>query len=454
MPAWKDHLEAHRKDAVAALEDLLAIPSVSTDPAYKEHCNEAADWVQARLEDMGLEARQVVIDGGHPVVVGRFDAGHDKPTVTLYGHYDVQPPDPIDAWTTPPFEPTIEDGRIRARGATDDKGQMLANLLAIEAHAKTGSLDVNLNVLIEGEEEMGGKSLPTFIQRNKEALQSDGVFVSDTHLWDEEHPSIVHGMRGIVTLEATVTGPERDMHSGQWGGIVMNPAEALAKAIATLKDDDLHVQIPGFYDDVLELDEEQRELMAKVPFSEERLLDESGVPELAGEAGFDSQERLWARPSLEINGIASGYAGDGFKTVLPGTATVKISSRIVPNQDAEAIAESILDHLEAHLPPGVTLEGNVLQTTGAWYVPPGHEVLKLAADCLSNVWGGETYFIREGATIPVVPDLGELGPVALMGYGMTDERLHAPDEFFRLDHFHKGAQAFGHVLEEMAKRGA
>lgn len=454
MRPWEQHLDEHRKQAEETLKELLSIPSVSTDRAYEDHCVEAAEWVQARLTGMGFEASLETIDDGHPIVAGRYEAGQDRPTVTLYGHYDVQPPDPVDAWTTPPFEPTVFDGKIRARGATDDKGQMLANLLALEAHAEAGTLDVNVNVLIEGEEEMGGPSLPKHIQAHEDELQSDGVFVSDTHLWDEEHPAIVHGMRGIVTLEATVTGPERDMHSGQWGGIVMNPAEALAKAVASLKDEDLRVAIPGFYDDVLELDEEQRELMDKVPFDEEAHQEEAGVPEMVGEAGFSSQERLWARPSLEINGISSGYAGDGFKTVLPSTATVKISSRIVPDQDPDQVGEDILGHLQDHLPDGVTMTGEVLQATPAWYVPPHHDILKLAAECMSEVWGGQTYFIREGATIPVVPDLGRLGPVALMGYGMTDERLHAPDEFFRLEHFHNGAKAFGRVLERMADRGS
>lgn len=453
MPAWLDRLEASQDEGLASLKELLSIPSVSTDPGHREDCRKAAEWLVDRLQALGFQGGLEVVDDGLPLIHMELELDPEADWVCLYGHYDVQPPDPLDAWTTPPFEPTVYDGdRIRARGATDDKGQLFANLRAIEAHVAAGTLEVNLRVLIEGEEEVGGHSLPRYIQENRDALASDVVIVSDTHLWDAQTPSIVHGMRGIVTMEATVHGPDRDLHSGQFGGIVMNPAEALARAVGGLKDGDLHVTVPGFYDDVRELDDAQRSLMDAVPFSAEAFLAGTGVEVPMGEAGYTPQEQLWARPSLEVNGLTGGYAGDGFKTVLPASATVKLSVRTVPDQNPDAIGQAVLDHLEGLLPTGVRLEGEVLQAAPAWYASPDHPVLEIAGGCLTEAFGNETLYIREGATIPVIPTLESLGPVVLMGYGMTDERLHAPDEFFRLEHFWKGSEAFGRVLERFGER--
>ncbi len=455
MTDWQAYLDEHEKPALEQLKAFLRIPSVSTDPRYEDDCHEAAAWLQDTLEGLGFDSRLVDKGEGLPVLDALYEVDEHAPTVTIYGHYDVQPPGEEDAWTTPPFEPTVDDtekGRIlRARGATDNKGQLLANLQGVKAHIEAQTLPVNVRFLIEGEEETGGDTLPAYIEVNQKELSSDAVLVSDTHLWDEDHPAIVHGLRGIVTLEATLQGPDRDLHSGQFGGAILNPAEALVRALASLKDDELRVAVDGFYDDVLELDETQRELMDQVPFDDDAFLEETGAPALDGETGYGPLERMWARPSLEINGITSGYAGDGFKTILPQSATVKLSCRIVAQQDAQDIGDKIASHLEEHTPPSVSIDARVLQTNEPWYVDPRNDVIETAASALEDAFGGETVFIRNGASIPVVPTLQRLAPVALMGYGMRDERLHAPDEFFRISHFHDGARAMGHALDRLAE---
>lgn len=457
MPAdWQSYLDEHDKQALEELKAFLRIDSVSTDRAYEESCREAAAWVLERLERAGFEGEAVTVDGGHPLVDATLTVEEDAPTVTIYGHYDVQPPGDEDAWTTPPFEPTVEDTEkgtiLRARGATDNKGQLMANLQGVTAHAEAGTLPVNVRVLVEGEEETGGDSLPTYIEEHEDELACDAVLVSDTHLWDADHPAIVHGLRGIVTLEATASGPDRDLHSGQFGGAVLNPVEAMVRAVASLKDDELRVNVDGFYDEVRSLDETQRELMEQVPFDAEAFREETGAPALDGEAAYEPLERMWARPSLEINGLSGGYAGEGFKTILPAEATLKLSCRIVADQDPDRIGDLIAGHLEEHVPETVRFDVRVLQTNPPWYVDPRDDVIETAATALEDAFGGETVFIRNGASIPVVPDLQRLGPVALMGYGMRDERLHAPDEFFRVDHFHKGARAMGHALERLGER--
>lgn len=454
MTAWQAHLEEHRKPAINRLEALLRIPSVSTDPRYEDACHQAATWLTDHFETLGFEAA-LVETTGLPLIDALYQQDPTLPTVTIYGHYDVQPPGEEHEWTTPPFEPTIQDTDegtiIRARGATDNKGQLMANVNGVAAHIHADTLPVNVRFLIEGEEETGGESLPTYIQDNEDALESDAVLVSDTHLWDEDHPAIVHGLRGIVTLETHVTGPDRDLHSGQFGGAVLNPAEALTRALATLKDDELRVTVEGFYEDVLELDEDQRALMDAVPFDEDAFLEATGAPAYDGEEGYEPLERMWGRPSLEINGIQSGYAGDGFKTILPHQAIAKISCRIVANQDPHDIGEKIRQHIEDNTPKTVRTTARILQTNEAWYVDPRNDVLETAADALEDAFGGETVFIRNGASIPVVPTLQRLAPVALMGYGMRDERLHAPDEFFRIENYHKGALAMGHALDRLAR---
>lgn len=458
MPAdWAAYLDQHEKQALEEVTELLRIPSVSTEPAHRDDCREAAQWLHSKLDALGFEGEITTVDDGHPLLDAHLEVDEDAPTVTIYGHYDVQPPGDEDAWTTPAFEPTVVEDPdkgeiIRARGATDDKGQLMANLNGVRAHVEAGTLGVNVRFLIEGEEEVGGHSLPSYIEENEDALASDAVLVSDTHLWDADHPAIVHGLRGIVTMEATVSGPERDLHSGQFGGAVLNPAEALVRALATLKDETLRVDVEGFYDDVLPLDETQRELMEEVPFDEEAFLAETGAPSYAGEEAYGPLERMWARPSLEINGLASGYAGEGFKTILPEEARLKLSCRIVADQDPDEIGQLLVDHLEEHVPDAVRFEGRVLQASDPWYVDPQNDVLETAAKALEAAFGGQTVFIRNGASIPVVPHLQRLAPVALMGYGMRDERLHAPDEFFRVPHFHAGARAMGHTLDLLAKR--
>lgn len=451
MTSWREHLDEDREGAVDRLVELLSIPSVSTDPAHARDCERAAEWLEADLASMGFEVSLQAPDGGHPVVLGRLVVDEEAPTVSLYGHYDVQPPDPIEAWTTPPFEPAVEDGIVRARGATDNKGQHLANLEALRAHIAEGSLAVNVNVLIEGEEESGGETLPKLLETEADALASDVVVVSDTALYDPEHPAIVHALRGIVAIELRVKGPKSDLHSGIYGGGVPNPNELLARALAGLKDDQGRVTVPGFYDGVAELGEDERALLDKVPFDEAAFREETGIPALHGEAGRTTLERLWTRPTLEVNGLKGGYGGPGFKTVIPSEAVGKLSCRLVPGQDGAAVGKAVVDAVGAALPPSVAFEGRVLASAPAWYAPPDHPMLSLGAACLESAFGGTCLFIREGGSIPVVPRLERLGPVVLMGYGLHDENLHAPDEFFRLEHFHKGARAFGTFLERLAR---
>jgi len=457
MRSWQAHLDETRDDRVDELCEFLAIPSVSTEPEYRDECREAAEWFLGKLDALGFDGEITTVDEGHPLIDAELVVDEDAPTVTIYGHYDVQPPGDEDEWETPAFKPTIvgdpEKGKIvRARGATDNKGQLIANLNGVRAHVEADTLPVNVRFLVEGEEEIGGNSLPNYIERNEDDLDCEAVLVSDTHLWDADHPAIVHGLRGIVTLEATVSGPDRDLHSGQFGGSIFNPAEALVRSLAKLKDDELRVAIDGFYDNVIGLDDTQRELMHEVPFDPEVFREETGAPALDGEAAYEPLERMWARPSLEINGIEAGYAGDGFKTILPSKATLKLSCRTVADQDPDRVGEMLADHLEDTIPDSVDLDVNLLQASEPWYVDPHNDVLEAAAESLEDAFGGDTVFIRNGASIPVVPDLARLAPIALMGYGMRDERLHAPNEFFRIDHFHAGSNALGYALERIAKR--
>jgi acetylornithine deacetylase/succinyl-diaminopimelate desuccinylase-like protein len=456
MADWRQRLDDTRDERVDELTEFLSIPSISTEPEHREDCRKAAEWLGTRLEDLGFEVSIQQVDGGQPLIDAELVVDEAAPTVTIYGHYDVQPPGDEAAWETPAFEPAIVDDPdkgeiVRGRGATDNKGQLMANINAVEAHAEAGTLPVNVRFLIEGEEEIGGESLPTYIERNEDELACEAVLVSDTHLWDAGHPAIVHGLRGIVTLEATVEGPDRDLHSGQFGGAVLNPAEALVRAVASLKDEDLRVAVDGFYDDVLEVDEAQRKFMDQVPFEAESFRQETGAPALDGERDREPLERMWARPSLEINGLSSGYAGDGFKTIIPSEATLKLSCRIVADQDPDEIGDLLADHLRENIPDSVDTTVDVLQASDPWYLDPRNDVLEAAATSLEQAFGGDTVFIRNGASIPVVPDLDRLAPVALMGYGMRDERLHAPNEFFRLRHFHAGSHAMGQALERLAK---
>jgi acetylornithine deacetylase/succinyl-diaminopimelate desuccinylase-like protein len=458
MADWRQRLEETTDEREDELTEFLSIPSISTEAAHREDCRKAAEWLEQHLIEIGFDTGLHEVDGGHPLLDAELVVDEGAPTVTIYGHYDVQPPGDEAAWETPAFQPTILDdpdkGRVvRARGATDNKGQLMANLNAVRAHADAGTLPVNVRFLIEGEEEIGGDSLPTYVQRHEDDLDCEAVLVSDTHLWDADHPAIVHGLRGIVTLEATVEGPDRDLHSGQFGGAVLNPAEALVRALATLKDENLRVAVDGFYDDVLEVDDAQRKYMEQVPFDDEGFRQETGAPALDGERDRGPLERMWARPSLEINGLSAGYAGDGFKTILPASATLKLSCRIVADQDPDRIGQLLADHLREEVPDTVDVTIDVLQASDPWYLDPRNDVLEAAADSLASAFGGETVFIRNGASIPVVPDLDRLAPVALMGYGMRDERLHAPNEFFRLESFHAGSKAMGRMLERLGEDG-
>ena len=438
------------------LVDFVRIPSVS---ALDEHFNDvvkAGNWVVERLKAAGIANARLMQTETHPVVYGELlTAGKNKPTILIYGHFDVQPADPFELWDNPPFEPKIKDGKIFGRGASDDKGNMLAPILAIEALLKTtGSLPVNVKLFYEGQEEIGSPTLPPFIKKNTRMLCSDMIFSSDGGQWGENHPSLIMGLKGLVGCQLTVTGAQRDLHSGMHGGGIANPIHALSHVIASMKDLDGKIKIEGFYDDVVDLTIEDRNAIARVPFDDQKYYTDFGAPESFGEIGYSTPERLWARPTLELNGIWGGYQGKGSKTVLPSKAHAKITCRLVANQEPMKIYELIKSHVEANIPPGVTIDIEALPgSANPLLIPNGHNSSEIAGKVLRELYGKEPYQIRVGGSIPVMSIfLKELGVHPTMfAFGLEDEQAHAPNEFFRLSSFKKGQVAYCMLLEEFGK---
>src|SRR6201986_523237 len=353
MQNIKQYVEQNKQRFLDELFELLRFPSVSADPRYKPDVLKTADYVAKKLKDAGADKVEVCETAGYPIVYGEKITDPSKPTVLVYGHYDVQPPDPLELWKTPPFEPTVRDGKIYARGACDDKGQFYMHVKAFELMMQTGTLPCNIKFMIEGEEEVGSNNLGIFVKENKTRLKADVVLISDTSMISMEHPSLETGLRGLAYLEVEVTGPNRDLHSGVYGGAVANPATILAKMIASLHDENNHITIPGFYDDVVVSTDEERKLMAQAPFDEQEYKDDLGVNELWGEKGYSTNESTGIRPTIELNGIWGGYTGEGAKTVLPSKATAKISARLVPNQSAAKITEKLLNYFKDIAPAGV-----------------------------------------------------------------------------------------------------
>ncbi|MBP3193573.1 dipeptidase [Natronogracilivirga saccharolytica] len=446
-----DYLNEHQETFKEELFKLLRIPSISADPAHKEDVHSAAKYVAGQLERIGLNNVSIEETDGHPIVLAEhLEAGPDKPTVLIYGHYDVQPPDPLDEWKTPPFEPTVRDGKIYARGASDDKGQSFAHIKAIESFLKTGTeLPVNVKFIIEGEEEIGSPSLVPFLAANKERLACDMVLVSDTAMFAKDTPSITYGLRGLMYLEVTVTGPNRDLHSGVYGGGVQNPVNALCEMIAKLKDENGVVQIPGFYDNVRPLTEKEREAYAQLPFDQEAYNKELDIDEAFGEKGYSTLERVSGRPSLDVNGIWGGYQGEGAKTVLPGKAGAKISTRLVPDQEPKEIFHLIDAYMQEIKPPGVRID--VREHHG------GHPVLvdldfyglKAAAAAFEDVYGKQALFSREGGSIPIVADFAKTlnATTILMGLGLNSDSIHSPNEHFHLKDFERGMKTSARFFE-------
>lgn len=438
-----------------SLFSFLRFPSISTDSRHRGDVRACADWLHDRLTGMGLDAT-VHETPGHPVVIARNTHQPGRPTVMIYGHYDVQPVDPLDLWDTKPFDPVIRDGRIWGRGSTDNKGQMWAHVLGVgETLARHGSLPVNLIFLFEGEEEIGSINLGAFLEANRADLACDIIAVSDTGMVAPGVPTLGYGLRGITCCEITVHGPASDLHSGVYGGCVMNPVTAMARLIASLHNPDGHVAVPGFYDAVRPLADWEPAAWAKVPVGDADYLAQTGSPALFGEAGYSTLERLWARPTAEVNGCGGGYQGEGSKTVLPARAMAKFSFRLVPDQDPDDILAKVEAHLRAHTPPGVRLEIHRGHSGDAYLADPQSPHGKAAQRALARTFGSEPVLIREGGSIPIINTFKKvLGADTLMlGLALPDCRIHAPNENFAVDNFEAGIRLNAALLEELATVG-
>ena len=449
------YAETHFDTFVGQLEDLLRIPSISTDSEYAHEVQRAARWLADHLSAIGINHVEVAATEGHPIVYAEHVVDPAKPTVLVYGHYDVQPPDPLELWTSPPFEPTRKNGTLYARGACDDKGQMFMHAKAAEAYLQQeGDLPVNLKFVIEGEEESGSEHLVPFIEANKERLDADIVLISDTAMFSADAPSITYGLRGMAYVEVTLTGPNRDLHSGIYGGGVENPINALADLISQLHDDDHRITIPGFYDAVRDLTEEERQTYRALPFDADAWMEEIDIDAVRTETGYTLLECLSARPTLDVNGIWGGYTGEGAKTVLPAKAHAKISMRLVPHQRTEDIYDKLEAHLQALTPPTMTLGFKRLHGGKPVLVDRDHPAMQAAADAVEHVYGQAPHFVRNGGTIPVVADFKDhLGlDSVLMGFGLDSDAIHSPNEHFGLDRFHKGIEAIIRFHATFAER--
>lgn len=442
------------------LLELLRIPSVSTKVEHAEDCRAAAAFLRDELADAGLERAEVLETGGLPAVYAEWlHAPEGAPTVLLYGHYDVQPPEPLELWHTPPFEPTVRDGSIFARGAADDKGQLWIHVAALRAMlADGGTLPVNVKVIFEGEEESGSEHLDAFVERERERLACDTVLVSDTHMLSADQPSIVSSLRGMAYCEITVQGPAVDLHSGAYGGAIRNPIEALAHLIAACKDRDGRILVPGFYDGVVEPTAEEREELTRVGFDDDAFRAEAGVSATWGEAGWTVYEQVGARPTFELNGIWGGYTEPGAKTVLPATAHAKVSMRLVADQDWRRIGELLetyLKDLAADMPGVESVTVESLHGGMPVLVDTANPAMRAATTALEATFGQRPVFTREGGSIPVVATFASVlgAPTVLMGFGLPDDRLHSPNEKFSIDQLHLGIEAsiaFWHAYADTA----
>jgi acetylornithine deacetylase/succinyl-diaminopimelate desuccinylase-like protein len=440
----------------AELFEFLRIPSVSARSEHNADVARAADWVATSLRSAGLDAK-IHQTKGHPVVVGEWrKAGAGAPTILVYGHYDVQPAEPLELWHSPPFEPTIRDGRIYARGSVDDKGQLFLHVKALEAHLKTrGKLPVNAIVLAEGEEEVGSENLEMFIEAHKDLLECDGVIISDSAMFAPGLPSILSSLRGLAYFQIDVKGPSGDLHSGSYGGAVVNPAMALARILATFHDADGHIAIPGFYDSVREWPEAVRTQMRSLPFTDDGFLHEVGAPALGGEKGYSTLERIWTRPTCEVNGLLSGYTGEGAKTVLPAVAMAKVSCRLVPDQDPTQIEAAMKAHVARVAPKGVTVTVTHLHGGRPWRADLDGPLFDAAKRALKAAFGREPVITGEGGSIPVVGDFQRIlgAPVLLVGFGLPGENAHAPNEWMSDENFVKGMRAIAALWDEIGNGG-
>jgi acetylornithine deacetylase/succinyl-diaminopimelate desuccinylase-like protein len=436
------------------LHDLLRIPSISTDPERAGDVRRAAQWLADDMRRIGLDAVEVADTARHPIVYGEWlKAGPDAPTVLIYGHYDVQPADMTDGWHSDPFEPVERDGKLYARGSSDDKGQAFAHLKAIESLLATeGRVPVNVKLIIEGEEEISSLNLGQFVRERRDRLKADVCVISDGAILTVDQPSIVYALRGLVYMELEVFGPSQDLHSGIFGGTVHNPAQALAEIIAKLHNEDGSIAVPGFYDDVLNLDEAERQELSKTDWDENEWSQSTGAPQTWGESQYTLRERVGARPTLEINGMVSGFYGEGAKTVLPAKALAKISCRLVANQNPHRIYEQIRDYVAAITPPTIRAEVRKLHEGDPAYIDRSIPAMQAAIAAYEKGWGRTPVFMREGGSIPIVADFQrEIGlPVLLMGFGLNTDGAHGPNEHYTIEMYHKGIDTAIHFLEEVA----
>ncbi len=450
-----DFINVNRERYLEELKAFLAIPSISALPQHAGDVKHCADWCADEMRRIGMQNVKLVETPGNPVVYGDWLGAPGAPTILFYGHYDVQPVDPLELWESPPFEATIRDGEIYARGSADDKGQVFMHFKAIEAHlTQNGKLPVNMKIILEGEEEVGSVNLDNFIREHKSELGADVVVISDSPMFARGIPSICYGLRGLVYFQIDLRGSNTDLHSGSFGGAVVNPAFALSQILAQMKDRGGRIKIPGFYDDVVALQEEERQAWAALPYNEKQYKKDFGIPKVFGETGYTTLERTWARPTFEVNGLLSGFTGEGAKTVLPAVAMAKVSMRLVPNQTPDTIAALFEAHLRDVTPKTVELKITRMHGGKPWMTSYDNPYVQAAGRAIERGFGRKPVFTREGGSIPVVSTFQEeLGlPSVLFGVGLPDENAHAPNEKLDLANFHGGIISSAYLYEEIAKR--
>ena len=453
MQVWKDYQEKNKDRFLNELLDLLRIPSISAKTENKADMITCAEAVKQRLVEAGVDKVEIYPTDGHPVVYAEKIIDPSKPTVLVYGHYDVQPAEPLELWKSGPFDPVIIDGKIFARGSCDDKGQVYMHVKALETMVQTNTLTTNIKFCIEGEEEVGSPNLGKFVASHKELLKADCILISDTAMLSMENPSIDTGVRGLSYIEVEVTGPNRDLHSGVYGGAVANPITILAKMIASCHDENNHITIPGFYDDVVMATDEERKLMAAAPYNEKEYAADLGVAELWGEKGFTTNERTGIRPTLELNGIWGGYQGEGAKTVLPSKASAKISARLVPNQSSQKITAKLLEHFKKIAPPNVTVSAFEHHGGEPYMTPIDSKAYKAAAKAMETTFSKKPIPVRGGGSIPICALFEkELGiKIVFMGFGLDSDNLHSPNEKFNIENYYKGIETIPYFHQYFAE---
>ncbi|MFM7671566.1 MAG: dipeptidase [Bacteroidota bacterium] len=439
---WKAYQEQHQDRFLNEMMDLLRIPSISAKSEHQADMIQCANAVKQSLLDAGCARAEVLPTAGYPVVYGERIIDASKPTVLVYGHYDVQPADPLELWHSGPFEPVIKDGKVFARGSADDKGQFYMHVKALEVMDKTNTLCTNIKFLIEGEEEVGSPNLGAFVSANKELLKADVILISDSAMLSFENPSLDTGVRGLSYIEVEVTGANRDLHSGTYGGAVANPITILARMIASCHDENNHITIPGFYDDVVIASEAERALINRAPFDEQAYKDELGIQELWGEKGYSTYERTGIRPTIEVNGIWGGYTGEGAKTVLPSKAYAKISARLVPNQSSDKITEKLLHYFQSKAPAGVTVKASLHHGGEPYMTPIDSKGYQAASKAIETTFGKTPIPVRGGGSIPICSILEkELGiKIVFMGFGLDNDNLHSPNEKYNIENYNKGIE--------------